>query len=120
MRILHRSVSTQLLTLVNLAEVTELRLHTGVAVNSRTQHIPSDLSFSIMSGPDLSALDLDAVHSAQFAEWADGIRALRGEGGMSMKESVEYVHVSVLPLLPSCLVVMGQRREVRYISDHRF
>jgi engulfment/cell motility protein 1 len=48
-----------------------------------------------MSGPELSLLDLDAVHAAQLAEWTDGIRVLRGEGGMGTKESAGFIHVSL-------------------------
>jgi len=46
-----------------------------------------------MSGGELSLLDLDAIHGAQLAEWTDGIRVLRGEGGMSTQETAHYVHV---------------------------
>ena len=48
-----------------------------------------------MSGPELSLLDLDAVHAAQLAEWTDGLRVLRGEGGMGSQETATYVHVSI-------------------------
>jgi hypothetical protein len=41
----------------------------------------------------MSLLDLDAVHSAQFSEWVDGVRVLRGEGGMRSLESSVYVKV---------------------------
>jgi hypothetical protein len=47
-----------------------------------------------MSGGELSLLDLDAIHAAQLAEWTDGIRVLRGDGGMMSGESANYVHVS--------------------------
>lgn len=53
----------------------------------------SKLSFSLMSGPELSLLDVDAVHTAQLAEWTDGLRVLRGEAGMATKETASYVHV---------------------------
>ena len=46
-----------------------------------------------MSGPELSLLDLDAVHAAQLAEWTDGIRVIRGEGQGVMKETATYIHV---------------------------
>jgi hypothetical protein len=76
--------------------MTDLRLQTGCPVNTRSPNLISKLSFSIMSGPELSLLDLDAVHAAQLAEWTDGIRVLHGEGGMVSKETGSYVHVSLL------------------------
>ena len=81
--------------LVDLANVTDLRLQTGCAIGSRSPSLVSKLSFSLMSGSELSLLDLDSVHSAQLAEWTDGIRVLRGEGGMKMPETANYVHVGV-------------------------
>jgi hypothetical protein len=55
----------------------------------------SKYSLSILSG-ELSVLDLDAIHVYQFAEWADGIRAL-GKGGrsaMAHKESLDKIKAS--------------------------
>jgi hypothetical protein len=55
----------------------------------------SKYSLSILSG-ELSVLDLDAIHVYQFAEWADGIRAL-GKGGrsaMALKESLDKIKAS--------------------------
>lgn len=46
-----------------------------------------------MSGSELSLLDLDAIHAAQLAEWTDGIRVIRGEGGMGMKETSSYIQI---------------------------
>ena len=47
-----------------------------------------------MAGNELSLLDVDAVHTAQLAEWTDGVQAMRSQGGMATQESASYVHVS--------------------------
>lgn len=80
--------------LVDVSNVTDVRLKTGCAIHSRSPNLVSKLSFSLMSGGELSLLDLDAIHAAQLAEWTDGIRVLRGDGGMMSGESANYVHVS--------------------------
>lgn len=82
------------LLLVDVSNVTDVRLKTGCAIHSRSPNLVSKLSFSLMSGGELSLLDLDAIHAAQLAEWTDGIRVLRGDGGMMSGESANYVHVS--------------------------
>ncbi|ORX39155.1 hypothetical protein BD324DRAFT_618673 [Kockovaella imperatae] len=78
---------------IDIANVTDVRMQTGCAVGSRSPNIISKLSFSLMSGPEYSLLDLDAIHAAQLAEWTDGLRVLRGESGMASRETSEYVHV---------------------------
>jgi hypothetical protein len=80
--------------LVDVSNVTDVRLKTGCAIHSRSPNLVSKLSFSLMSGGEFSLLDLDAIHAAQLAEWTDGIRVLRGDGGMMSGESANYVHVS--------------------------
>jgi engulfment/cell motility protein 1 len=80
---------------VEISNITTIQATTSTAVNSRSQGTPSKLSFSFLSGPEMSLLDLDAVHSAQFSEWVDGVRVLKGEGGMRSLESGVYVKVSL-------------------------
>jgi engulfment/cell motility protein 1 len=79
-----------------VSNLTDIRMQTSRAINSRSPNMISKLSFSLMSGSELSLLDADAVHAAQLAEWTDGIRVLRGEVGMSTKETAGFVHVSRL------------------------
>lgn len=55
----------------------------------------SKLSISLMSGPNLSLLDIDAIHAQQFAEWTDGLLVLKGQSEMGTQESNNYVHVSL-------------------------
>jgi engulfment/cell motility protein 1 len=81
---------------VDVSNITDLRLQTSRAIGSRSPNLVSKLSFSLMSGPELSLLDVDAVHAAQLAEWTDGVRALRGEGGMATKDTAGFVHVSYI------------------------
>lgn len=80
---------------VDLANISEVRVQTGCAVGSRSPDTVSKNSFSIMASPELSLLDLDAIHAAQFAEWVDGLRVLKQEVPMSTQESANYMHVSV-------------------------
>ena len=82
--------------LVDITNITDVRLQIGCAIGSRSPNLVSKFSFSLMAGNELSMLDVDAVHAAQFAEWTDGVRALRSEGGMTTQESASYVHVSEL------------------------
>lgn len=48
-----------------------------------------------MSGPELSLMDVDAVHAAQLAEWTDGLRVLisKGKETVVTQESANFVHV---------------------------
>ena len=80
-------------------------------MNTRSPNLISKLSFSLMSGSELSLLDLDAVHAAQLAEWTDGLRVLGLEGGMITKETASYVHVSMAKGLPT---VASGKAETRY------
>lgn len=73
--------------------MTEVKTQTGCAVGSRAPDMVSKNSFSIMSG-NLSLLDLDAIHPAQFAEWTDGLRVLKGFG-MATQESTNFTTVSL-------------------------
>jgi len=77
---------------VELANVTEIKTQTGCAVGSRSPDQVSKNSFSIMSG-DLSLLDLNAYHAAQFAEWTDGLRVLKDQP-MTTQETTNYTTVS--------------------------
>lgn len=79
---------------VDISNITSVQPLTSTAVNSRSQGTASKISFSLLSGPELSLLDLDAVHSAQMAEWVDGVRVLKGEGGMRSADSLGYVKVN--------------------------
>jgi hypothetical protein len=98
---------------VELSQLTELRLQTGCAVNSRSPNLISKLSFSLMSREDSSLLDLDAIHAAQLAEWTDGIRVLRGEGDAVMKETASYIHtLTELALKVRLLDITGDRVDV--------
>jgi hypothetical protein len=72
--------------------VTEIKTQTGCAVGSRAPDLISKHSFSIVSG-DISLLDLDAIHAAQFAEWTDGLRVLKSTN-MTTQESTNYTTVS--------------------------
>ena len=47
-----------------------------------------------MADNELSLLDVDAIHAAQLAEWTDGVRVMKNEGGMVTQDSASYVHVS--------------------------
>jgi len=78
---------------VDISNVTDIRLQTSCAIGSRSPNLTSKLSFSLLSGPELSLMDVDAIHGAQLAEWTDGIQVLRGEAGMRSTESANYVHV---------------------------
>ena len=80
-------------------------------MNTRSPNLISKLSFSLMSGSELSLLDLDAVHAAQLAEWTDGLRVLGLEGGMITKETASYVHVSTAERVSP---VAGGKAETRY------
>ncbi|RXK38189.1 hypothetical protein M231_04563 [Tremella mesenterica] len=71
---------------IDISNITTIRTRTGTAIKSLSPNLISKLSFSLMSG-ELSLLDVDAVHTAQMSEWTDGLRVLRGEGGMGTKES---------------------------------
>ena len=82
---------------VDITNVTDVRLQTGCAIGSRSPNLVSRLSFSLMSGGELSLMDVDAIHAAQLAEWTDGIRVIRGEGGMTTQDSAGCVHVSDAP-----------------------
>ncbi|TXT13206.1 hypothetical protein VHUM_01607 [Vanrija humicola] len=98
---------------IDLANVTSVKVQTGCAVSARSPDIISKLSFSLMSGNELSLLDVDAVHAAQFAEWTDGIRVLKAEGGMSTKESSNYVHIlTELALKVRLLDITGDGIEI--------
>jgi hypothetical protein len=89
------SFPVQSLTLaVELSAISEIKTQTGCAVGSRAPDTPSKNSFSIMSG-GTSLLDLNAIHIAQFAEWTDGLRVLKGSG-MATQESTNYTNVSEL------------------------
>ncbi|WVR08927.1 hypothetical protein IAU60_005986 [Kwoniella sp. DSM 27419] len=93
---------------IEVAGVNSLRQSTGCAVNSRSPNLISKLSFSIMGDSDISLLDLDAIHAAQLAEWTDGIRVLRGDGGMTSMESANYVQIlAELALKVSLLDITG-------------
>lgn len=71
-----------------------MRTGTGSGVKSLSPQTASKLSFSLMSGQELSLLDLDAIHAAQMAEWTDGLRYLIGAGGLASAEGKGYAHVS--------------------------
>lgn len=72
-----------------------------------------------MSGTELSLLDLDAIHAAQLAEWTDGIRVIRGEGGMGMKETSSYIHIlTELALKVRLLDVTGDGVELPEKVSH--
>lgn len=79
---------------VDLDDVTEVHVQTGCAIGSRSPDLVSKLSISLMSGPNLSLLDIDAIHAQQFAEWTDGLLVLKGQSEMGTQESNNYVHVS--------------------------
>ncbi|WWC72975.1 uncharacterized protein I206_106939 [Kwoniella pini CBS 10737] len=98
---------------LDIASISSVRLQTGCAVNSRSPNLVSKLSFSIMGEGETSLLDLDAIHAAQMAEWTDGIRVLRGEGGMSSKESADYIHIlAELALKVRLLDITGDGVEI--------
>ncbi|GMK55300.1 hypothetical protein CspeluHIS016_0203560 [Cutaneotrichosporon spelunceum] len=108
---------------IDLGNVTSVKLQTGCAIGSRSPDQVSKLSFSLMSGKEASLLDLDAIHAQQFAEWTDGLRAIKAHqaklaaaaaaaaavengrpaersttptpemGGMTTQESSNYVHI---------------------------
>lgn len=78
---------------VDISTITSVRLGTGRGVKSLSAQSPSKLSFSLMSGQELSLLDVDAIHAAQMAEWTDGLRYLIGAGGLASAEGKEYAHV---------------------------
>lgn len=84
---------------VDLDDVTEVHVQTGCAIGSRSPDLVSKLSISLMSGPNLSLLDIDAIHAQQFAEWTDGLLVLKGQSEMGTQESNNYVHVSSLRYL---------------------
>ena len=97
---------------IDLSNITTIRSRTGCAVKSLSPNLISKLSFSLMS-QDLSLLDVDAVHSAQLAEWTDGLRVLRGEGGMAMKESASAIQMlTELSLKVRLLDITGDGIEV--------
>ncbi|WVQ81129.1 hypothetical protein IAT38_003251 [Cryptococcus sp. DSM 104549] len=78
---------------IDISSIASVRPQTGCAVNSRSPNLVSKLSFSLISRDGSSLLDLDAIHAAQLAEWSDGIKVLRGEGGMESQDSANYVHI---------------------------
>ncbi|WWC91077.1 uncharacterized protein L201_006018 [Kwoniella dendrophila CBS 6074] len=98
---------------LDISSIASIRPQTGCAVNSRSPNLVSKLSFSIIGDNDTSLLDLDAIHAAQLAEWTDGIRVLRGEGGMSSKESSDYIHIlAELALKVRLLDITGDGVEI--------
>ncbi|WWC63902.1 uncharacterized protein I303_106507 [Kwoniella dejecticola CBS 10117] len=98
---------------IEIANINSVRPQTGCAVNSRSPNLVSKLSFSIIGEGESSLLDLDAIHAAQMAEWTDGIRVLRGEGGMSSKESADYIHIlAELALKVRLLDITGDGVEI--------
>ncbi|RSH95186.1 hypothetical protein EHS25_000272 [Saitozyma podzolica] len=98
---------------IDVSNVTDVRLKTGCAIHSRSPNLVSRLSFSLMSGGEFSLLDLDAIHAAQLAEWTDGIRVLRGDGGMMSGESANYVHIlTELALKVRLLDITGDGVEI--------
>ncbi|KAL7421273.1 hypothetical protein Q5752_004158 [Cryptotrichosporon argae] len=98
---------------IDVANITDIRLSTGCAINSRSPNLVSKLSFSLMASDNLSLLDLDAVHAAQMAEWTDGLRIVKGEGGMAHPESAGFVHVlTELSLKVRLLDITGDGIEI--------
>ncbi|ORY33129.1 hypothetical protein BCR39DRAFT_521383 [Naematelia encephala] len=98
---------------IELSNVTDIRSQTGCAVNSRSPNITSKLSFSLMTGSEISLMDVDAIHAAQLAEWTDGLRVLRGEIGMSTQDSANFVHIlTELALKVRLLDVTGDGVEI--------
>ncbi|ORZ36214.1 hypothetical protein BCR44DRAFT_1432991 [Catenaria anguillulae PL171] len=51
----------------------------------------STLCFSLMSGPDLSVLDLICTSATQFSEWTDGLNLLLSRG-VANKDTAEFIH----------------------------
>ncbi|KAK8844114.1 hypothetical protein IAR55_006908 [Kwoniella newhampshirensis] len=98
---------------IEITNITSIRLNTGCAIGSRSPNLVSKLSFSLMAGNELSVLDLDAIHAAQMAEWTDGIRVLKGEGGMASQDSANYVHIlTELALKVRLLDITGDGVEI--------
>nr|XP_031861447.1 uncharacterized protein CI109_003051 [Kwoniella shandongensis]KAA5528519.1 hypothetical protein CI109_003051 [Kwoniella shandongensis] len=98
---------------IEISNITSIRLNTGCAIGSRSPNLVSKLSFSLMTGNDLSLLDVDAIHAAQLAEWTDGIRVLQGEGGMASQDSANYVHIlTELALKVRLLDITGDGVEI--------
>lgn len=101
------------LTAVELVNVSSIKQQTGCAVGSRSPDVASKLSFSLVAGKDISLLDLDAIHAQQFAEWTDGLRVLREEGGMATNETADYVHIlTELALKVRLLDITGDGIEI--------
>lgn len=97
---------------IDVANISEVRSQTGCAIGSRSPNIVSKLSLSLMAGNELSMLDLDAVHAAQYAEWTDGVRTVR-EAAMSTQESASYVHIlTELALKVRLLDITGDGVEI--------
>ncbi|KAK4688356.1 hypothetical protein P7C73_g1754, partial [Tremellales sp. Uapishka_1] len=98
---------------IDISNISSVRLGTGCAIGSRSPNLISKRSFSIMCGEEMSLLDLDAIHAAQLAEWTDGIRVLRGEGGMKSQDSADYVHIlAELALKVRLLDITGDGVEI--------
>ncbi|WRT69192.1 uncharacterized protein IL334_006176 [Kwoniella shivajii] len=98
---------------IEISTITSIRSSTGCAVNSRSPNLVSKLSFSLIGENETSLLDLDAIHAAQLAEWTDGIRVLRGEGGMGSKDSADYIHIlAELALKVRLLDITGDGVEI--------
>ena len=54
---------------LDLSSITEVKPQTSIPASTPQQAIPSQISFSLMSGAELSLLDLVSVDNEHFAEW---------------------------------------------------
>jgi hypothetical protein len=54
---------------LDLSSITEVKPQTAIPSSTPQQAIPSQISFSLMSGAELSLLDLVSVDNEHFAEW---------------------------------------------------
>ncbi|KIR28517.1 hypothetical protein I309_02441 [Cryptococcus deuterogattii LA55] len=105
---------------IKITSISSVKQETSAPVNSRSPNLASKLSLSLISSLptatnqacENSLLDLDAIHTAQLAEWSDGIKILK-DGGMTSQDSANYVQIlTELALNVRLLDITGDSVEV--------
>lgn len=111
---------------VKITSISSVKQETSAPVNSRSPNLASKLSFSLISSLptatneacENSLLDLDAIHTAQLAEWSDGIKILK-DGGMTSQDSANYVQASSIHIPINVQPILIPREDLNRVSTER-